>query len=328
MPRVLVVDDDPMVCVAIEVCLQRQGFEVTIADGGEAGMQALEASDFDVMLIDVFMPNMRGFESIRTFHDAPARSSDHCDVRLCLRQYRPRARFAADDDRTRRGMLPAQAVHAQRAVDQRQRMPHQIGTVCAPLEKMKIKASMPSQRIILGIGLAILLLIGAASIGLDLKSRADTAAVDHALEVLKKISDIRPLLRRAESAARGFALTGNPDFVKEYNEFSDAILPAFDDLIKTVEGNPGQTQLLEEAKALGGPPDCDGRRVDQAQECGRPGGNRRVAGQCRGPRGDGDDRRKSGKDRRRRAKASRAPAHPIRNQRRLPAGGRPRRACC
>ena len=36
MPRVLVVDDDPMVCVAIEVCLQRQGFEVTVADGGEA----------------------------------------------------------------------------------------------------------------------------------------------------------------------------------------------------------------------------------------------------------------------------------------------------
>ncbi|CAN7279263.1 CHASE3 domain-containing protein [Bradyrhizobium sp. LjRoot220] len=108
---------------------------------------------------------------------------------------------------------------------------------------------MPSQRIILGIGLAILLLIGAASIGLDLKSRADTASVDHALEVLKRISDIRPLLRRAESAARGFALTGNPDFVREYNESSDAILPAFDDLIKTVEGNSGQTRLLEEAKA-------------------------------------------------------------------------------
>ncbi|MBR1143356.1 response regulator [Bradyrhizobium sp. AUGA SZCCT0431] len=69
MPRVLVVDDDPMVCVAIEVCLQSQGFDVTIADGGEAGMQALEASDFDVMLIDVFMPQMRGFQSIRTFHE-------------------------------------------------------------------------------------------------------------------------------------------------------------------------------------------------------------------------------------------------------------------
>jgi len=69
VPRVLVVDDDPMVCVAIEVCLTRKGFEVTVADGGEAGMRALEAADFDVMLIDVFMPHMRGFESIRMFHE-------------------------------------------------------------------------------------------------------------------------------------------------------------------------------------------------------------------------------------------------------------------
>ncbi len=69
VPRVLVVDDDPMVCVAIELCLTRQGFEVTVADGGEAGMRALESSCFDVMLIDVFMPHMRGFESIRMFHE-------------------------------------------------------------------------------------------------------------------------------------------------------------------------------------------------------------------------------------------------------------------
>jgi CheY-like chemotaxis protein len=69
VPRVLVVDDDPMVCMAIEVCLQRQGFEVTVADGGEAGVRALEGSTFDVMLIDIFMPHMRGFESIRVFHE-------------------------------------------------------------------------------------------------------------------------------------------------------------------------------------------------------------------------------------------------------------------
>ena len=69
VPRILVVDDDPMVCVAIEVCLTRKGFEVTVADGGEAGMRALEAADFDVMLIDVFMPHMRGFDSVRLFHE-------------------------------------------------------------------------------------------------------------------------------------------------------------------------------------------------------------------------------------------------------------------
>jgi len=69
MPRVLVVDDDPTVCMAVEVCLRRQGFEVTVADGGEAGMSALDSSAFDVMLVDVFMPHMRGFESIRVFHE-------------------------------------------------------------------------------------------------------------------------------------------------------------------------------------------------------------------------------------------------------------------
>jgi len=59
--------------MAIETFLQRKGFEVTVADGGEAGIRALEASTFDVMLIDIFMPHMRGFESIRIFHErAPA----------------------------------------------------------------------------------------------------------------------------------------------------------------------------------------------------------------------------------------------------------------
>lgn len=69
MPRVLVVDDDPLVCKTIEVCLTRKGFEVTVADGGESGMRALEDANFDVMLVDVFMPHMRGFESIRMFHE-------------------------------------------------------------------------------------------------------------------------------------------------------------------------------------------------------------------------------------------------------------------
>jgi CheY-like chemotaxis protein len=73
MPRILVVDDDAMVCAAIEVCLQHHGFEVTVADGGDAGLGALEASTFEVMLVDIFMPHLRGFESIRIFHErAPA----------------------------------------------------------------------------------------------------------------------------------------------------------------------------------------------------------------------------------------------------------------
>lgn len=71
--HILVVDDDPMVSMAIEICLQRSNFRVTVADGGEAGLRALENEQVDLMVIDIFMPHMRGFESIRLFHDrAPA----------------------------------------------------------------------------------------------------------------------------------------------------------------------------------------------------------------------------------------------------------------
>src|SRR5262245_628473 len=109
---------------------------------------------------------------------------------------------------------------------------------------------MPSQRIILGIGLAILLVISAASIGLDLKSRTDNASVDQALVVLAKLSDMRPQLRRVESAARGFALTGELEFASEYRDASDAILSALDSLIETVKANLGEKRLIEETKAL------------------------------------------------------------------------------
>ena len=67
--HILVVDDDPMVCMAIEVYLQRNNFRVTIADGGEAGLRALEHGQVDLMIVDIFMPHMRGFESIRLFHE-------------------------------------------------------------------------------------------------------------------------------------------------------------------------------------------------------------------------------------------------------------------
>ena len=62
-----------MVCMAIEISLERHGFEVTIADGGDTGLRALEGAGFDLMIVDIFMPHMRGFESIRIFHErAPA----------------------------------------------------------------------------------------------------------------------------------------------------------------------------------------------------------------------------------------------------------------
>jgi CheY-like chemotaxis protein len=68
MKRILVVDDDPLICSAIRAWLEESGFAVVVADGGETGLNALDSSTFDLMIVDIFMPHMRGFESVRVFH--------------------------------------------------------------------------------------------------------------------------------------------------------------------------------------------------------------------------------------------------------------------
>jgi CheY-like chemotaxis protein len=68
MPRILVVDDDPLICSAVRAWLESRSFEVVVADGSETGLGALEAAAFDLMIVDIFMPHMHGFESIRLFH--------------------------------------------------------------------------------------------------------------------------------------------------------------------------------------------------------------------------------------------------------------------
>jgi CheY-like chemotaxis protein len=68
MKRILVVDDDPLICAAIRAWLEESGFAVFVADGGQTGLDALDSSTFDLMIVDIFMPHMRGFESVRVFH--------------------------------------------------------------------------------------------------------------------------------------------------------------------------------------------------------------------------------------------------------------------
>jgi CheY-like chemotaxis protein len=69
MRRILVVDDDLHVGQAIRVWLKHHGFRVSTADSGPGGLAALDNASFDLMIVDVFMPQMRGFEAIRLFHE-------------------------------------------------------------------------------------------------------------------------------------------------------------------------------------------------------------------------------------------------------------------
>ena len=69
MRRILVVDDDLHVGQAIRIWLKHHGFRVSTADSGPGGLAALDNASFDLMIVDVFMPQMRGFEAIRLFHE-------------------------------------------------------------------------------------------------------------------------------------------------------------------------------------------------------------------------------------------------------------------
>jgi PAS domain S-box-containing protein len=102
-----------------------------------------------------------------------------------------------------------------------------------------------SQRVILGAGLAILLIIAAASMGLDVKSRSDAVWVNHAVGVLKKISDVRLLVSRAESAGRGYELYQAPGFMEEFDAARNRIAPALGDLKLALRDSADQLQLLE-----------------------------------------------------------------------------------
>lgn len=68
MRRILVVDDDRHVRLAIAAWLKACGFRVATADGSAGGLAALDDTSFDLMIVDVPMPNMCGFESIRLSH--------------------------------------------------------------------------------------------------------------------------------------------------------------------------------------------------------------------------------------------------------------------
>jgi DNA-binding response OmpR family regulator len=64
--RVLVVDDQPKVLTFIEIDLKLRGFEVICACSGEKALELLNSKKPDIMLLDVVMPGIDGFEVLKT----------------------------------------------------------------------------------------------------------------------------------------------------------------------------------------------------------------------------------------------------------------------
>jgi len=63
---VLVVEDDASIALGLRINLEKEGYSVRIAGDGEAGLEAARATTPDLVILDVMLPNMNGFEVLQT----------------------------------------------------------------------------------------------------------------------------------------------------------------------------------------------------------------------------------------------------------------------
>ena len=67
--RVLVVDDEPQIRRALRLVLRANGYEVTEVAAGEAALDALAVTAFDLMILDLVLPDLDGVEVCRRVRD-------------------------------------------------------------------------------------------------------------------------------------------------------------------------------------------------------------------------------------------------------------------
>jgi DNA-binding response OmpR family regulator len=70
--RVLVVDDEPNIVMSLRFLMEREGFLVEVASTGQAAVAALDRAPADLVLLDVMMPELDGFEVCQRIRSNPA----------------------------------------------------------------------------------------------------------------------------------------------------------------------------------------------------------------------------------------------------------------
>ncbi len=69
--QILVADDDPVILRLIEINLSLEGFDVELAEGGEVAIEKAKAEQPDLILLDVMMPGVTGWEAAKRLKDDP-----------------------------------------------------------------------------------------------------------------------------------------------------------------------------------------------------------------------------------------------------------------
>lgn len=69
--KVLIADDEPNIVAALEFLLQKHGYEVQVAANGEEALVQLDAFKPDLVLLDVMMPKVSGYEVCQRMRSQP-----------------------------------------------------------------------------------------------------------------------------------------------------------------------------------------------------------------------------------------------------------------
>ena len=71
--RVLIVEDERPLSHALELKLQHEGFTTVVAQNGEECLKAINEQEFDVVLLDLVMPVLDGFQVLEQLQQKPKR---------------------------------------------------------------------------------------------------------------------------------------------------------------------------------------------------------------------------------------------------------------
>jgi DNA-binding response OmpR family regulator len=71
-PRILIVDDDPVIVRLLQINFRLEGYEVDTASRGEEALERVRENRPDVVVLDVMMPGIDGWEVCRQLKENPA----------------------------------------------------------------------------------------------------------------------------------------------------------------------------------------------------------------------------------------------------------------
>ena len=71
-PRVLIVDDEPNIVLSLQFLLSREGYEIDIARDGESALEIAARNPPDLVVLDLMLPGLDGYEVCRRLRAAPA----------------------------------------------------------------------------------------------------------------------------------------------------------------------------------------------------------------------------------------------------------------